>query len=487
MATGKTIKHILLTVMILLVALVVSNETQAAGFSKQKLAVLEFEQSGNLPKDIGKMVAEWLTTSLVETGRFDTIERSLLTKLIEEQKMSNSGLVDHTSAAQLGKMYGVKTVVTGTVMSFDNKIEINARIISVETGSILATEKVIGGSVSDLRSKVDEIADMINQAFPLYGYIVRRQGKTVTIDLGRVHGVKVGMKMLVYIKGEPIRSKTGEVIDEEIIEKGQIVIKEVKEKASIGEVTNEKEYNCVNELCQVRGLKKDEDERLETENRIQEQEEQKRRAEAIKQAETDRRLAEEARKKKEEELRARAAEEELRRKEAAIRAAEEEAARKAAEEAQRQKDLEEAKKAALEEARRKREAELLKRKKTEEELRKAREERERKELDDAITERRRALAKEREEREAKERQEAERAAAAERAEKERAVAAEKAEKERVAAAEKAARERKKSDDDWRERLRKAKERKAEAERKAAEEEKAKDKENNNINVILPSF
>ncbi|MCM0080383.1 hypothetical protein L4X63_02160 [Geomonas sp. Red32] len=484
--------------MILLVALVVSNETQAAGFSKQKLAVLEFEQSGNLPKDIGKMVAEWLTTSLVETGRFDTIERSLLTKLIEEQKMSSSGLVDHSSAAQLGKMYGVKTVVTGTVMSFDNKIEINARIISVETGSILATEKVIGGSVSDLRSKVDEIADMINQAFPLYGYIVRRQGKTVTIDLGRIHGVKVGMKMLVYIKGEPIRSKTGEVIDEEIIEKGQIVIKEVKEKASIGEVTNEKEYNCVNELCQIRGLKKDEDERLETENRIQEQEEQKRRAEALKQAEIDRRLAEEARKKKEEELRARAAEEELHRKEAAIRAAEEESARKAAEEAQRQKELEETKKAALEEARRKRDAELLKRKKTEEELRKAREEKERKELDDAITERRRALAKEREEREAKERQDAERAAAAERAdkdraaaaqraEKDRAAAAEKAEKERVAAAEKTARERRKSDDDWRERLRKAKERKAEDERKAAEEEKAKNKENNNMNVIVPSF
>ncbi|HEY6837251.1 MAG TPA: FlgO family outer membrane protein, partial [Geobacteraceae bacterium] len=107
-----------------------------ADFKKIKIAVLDFQQNGRFDTpDVGKMVAEWFTTSLVETGRFDIIERRLLQQLIEEQKIGTSGIIDPRSASQIGKVLGVKTVVTGTVQSFEGRLEVNARLISVETGS----------------------------------------------------------------------------------------------------------------------------------------------------------------------------------------------------------------------------------------------------------------------------------------------------------------------------------------------------------------
>jgi len=102
-----------------------------ADFKKTKIAVLDFQMQGEQTnsKDMGKIVAEWLITGLVETGRFDVIERRLLEKLLEEQKLGVTGAIDPNSAAQLGKVLGVKIIVSGTVTSLEGYTEINARLI----------------------------------------------------------------------------------------------------------------------------------------------------------------------------------------------------------------------------------------------------------------------------------------------------------------------------------------------------------------------
>jgi curli biogenesis system outer membrane secretion channel CsgG len=64
---------------------------------------------------MGKIVAERLITGLVETGRFAVIERLLLEKLPEEQRLGATGVIDPSSTAQLGKILGVKTIVARTV------------------------------------------------------------------------------------------------------------------------------------------------------------------------------------------------------------------------------------------------------------------------------------------------------------------------------------------------------------------------------------
>lgn len=212
-----------------------------ADFKKIKVAVLDFQTEGNFDdKDVGKIVAEWLTTGLVEAGRFEIVERRLLKKIIDEQKIGASGLVDRDSTARLGRVLGVQTVVSGTVIKLDNSVEINARLLNVETGTILAAEKIRSQRATDLSGMVSQITDKIILAFPLQGYVVQREGEKVIVDIGRQTGTRNGFRFIVFKEGKVIKHpKTGEVLDIETIDLGEIELQEVKERTSTARIINE--------------------------------------------------------------------------------------------------------------------------------------------------------------------------------------------------------------------------------------------------------
>jgi TolB-like protein len=220
----------------------------AADFKKTKIAVLDFQLQGMKQdsSDMGKIVAEWLITALVKEGRFDVIERRLLAKVIEEQKIGASGIVDESSASKLGKVLGAKIVITGSVMQFQNMMEVNARIIEVESSSIMAAESVKSTNAAKLEDLVVQMADRIIKDFPLEGYIVQRDNKSVIIDLGKRAGVKRGMRFIVYREGDVIKHpKTGEILDIERIETGSLEIQDVKTKMSNAVIVAEIAPNAI--------------------------------------------------------------------------------------------------------------------------------------------------------------------------------------------------------------------------------------------------
>ena len=235
--------------------LLLPPSSASAEFKKTKIAVLDFQLQGESfsSKDMGKIVAEWLITGLVETGRFDVIERRLLEKILEEQKLGVTGAIDPSSAAQLGKILGVKTIVSGTLTSLEGFIEINARLINVDTASIVAAEKVRASSASRLNDLVSQITEKIVLAFPLEGYVVQRTGKLVTLDLGKQVGARAGMRFIAFKEGRVIKHpKTGEVLDVETIEIGEIEITEVREKTAAGDVIKESAPEAVSYGTMVR-------------------------------------------------------------------------------------------------------------------------------------------------------------------------------------------------------------------------------------------
>jgi len=230
--------------LILLIAFLLIPVTVCAEFSKTKIAVLDFQLQGEqfANKDMGKIVAEWFITAMVREGRFDVIERRMLQKLLNEQKLTMSGVVDANSATQIGKLLGVKVIITGSLMNLRNSTGINARIIDVESASIIAAESVKGPATADLQDLVIEMSHKIMKNFPLEGYVVNRSGESVTLDLGFRTGVKNGMKFVVFKEGQVIKHpKTGEVLDVERIQTGIITITNVMQnicKATITEETS---------------------------------------------------------------------------------------------------------------------------------------------------------------------------------------------------------------------------------------------------------
>ena len=227
---------------IILVMTLLVVPAAAEDFKKNKIAVLDFQMQGKKYQnnDMGAIVAEWLITALVKEGRFEVVERRLLQKVLQEQQLAMSGVVDDSSIAELGQILGVKIIISGAVLHFQNIIEVNARIIDVSNGSIIAAESVKSSSAVGLENLVVQMAQIIIKDFPLEGYIVRRNGDKVSIDLGKRAGVKVGMRFMTYKEGNVIKHpKTGEVLDVEIIETGKLKITRVRNNLADAEIVEE--------------------------------------------------------------------------------------------------------------------------------------------------------------------------------------------------------------------------------------------------------
>jgi curli biogenesis system outer membrane secretion channel CsgG len=68
--------------------------------------------------DIGKGLADILTTVMLERNRYRLVERSLLEKVIGEQDLGAGGRVDPATASKIGKLIGADYLIMGKVTTF---------------------------------------------------------------------------------------------------------------------------------------------------------------------------------------------------------------------------------------------------------------------------------------------------------------------------------------------------------------------------------
>lgn len=114
----------------------------------KKIAVAGFSYSDGRDSRDGGVVAERITTELVKVNKFRVIERKEIEKVFVELKFQHSGAIDPDSAKEIGKMVGADWIVVGTLTELPNKqLELNARIVGVESGEILSASS--GGIEKD--------------------------------------------------------------------------------------------------------------------------------------------------------------------------------------------------------------------------------------------------------------------------------------------------------------------------------------------------
>jgi curli biogenesis system outer membrane secretion channel CsgG len=110
---------------------------------KWKIAVIEFSDINGQVSNLGKFISEELTTRLFSDGRFQMIERQLISKVLIEQKLSMTGLLDEKSTKKVGAILGVDFIVTGTIADLGTAFKINARTIAVDTGAVLSVASAV--------------------------------------------------------------------------------------------------------------------------------------------------------------------------------------------------------------------------------------------------------------------------------------------------------------------------------------------------------
>jgi curli biogenesis system outer membrane secretion channel CsgG len=69
-------------------------------------------------RDVGKGISDLVIDRLINDGTYRVIEREMINKIMQEQNFSNSDRVDANSAAKIGKILGVDTMIVGDITQF---------------------------------------------------------------------------------------------------------------------------------------------------------------------------------------------------------------------------------------------------------------------------------------------------------------------------------------------------------------------------------
>ncbi len=217
--------------------LIVGNKTVKLVGERMGIAVLPFENKG-ASKDLGEIVLDKMTTVLVNEHRFKVMERAQLNKILEEQKLGMSGILDAATAARIGKGIGVDAIVMGSVVLTQNgSVSIDARVIDTESARIIIARDAYAGSsdIQSVKNAVENLAHALVQDLPLVdGFVIQVNGEQIMLDKGLTSGLKPGMKCIIYREGKEIRHPiTGEILGRETKIIGTVLVNDAFEKYSI--------------------------------------------------------------------------------------------------------------------------------------------------------------------------------------------------------------------------------------------------------------
>jgi len=127
------------------------------------VAVLEFDTRGEGIENDGEQIQILVTAHLSADPTFRLVERKEIKKILDEQKISLSGLVDEKEAIQIGRLVGAKVIVLGRGFFVDGLYVVVAKIIGTETGRVFG-EIVQGQKNEGLPKLVSALAEKIGTA-----------------------------------------------------------------------------------------------------------------------------------------------------------------------------------------------------------------------------------------------------------------------------------------------------------------------------------
>ncbi|HAQ62039.1 TPA: hypothetical protein DCR49_08620 [Candidatus Delongbacteria bacterium] len=186
---------------------------------------------------ISSMILDKLITNLVKKRRFKVIEREFLDKIMNEQSLGMTGIVDEATAINAGKVIGAEAIIMGKQSELNGDLHISVRVIDVETSETITANEIVSEQ-DELERAMEKVAVMIINDMPLFeGTIIKIDPDQIYLDIGADLGVRKGTKFTLYRKGEEIKHpSTGEVLGYNVTPLGEAVTTNVQEKMSIAKI-----------------------------------------------------------------------------------------------------------------------------------------------------------------------------------------------------------------------------------------------------------
>jgi len=241
-----------------------------AAQDKKRMGVATFEDSAR--SGLADSMTNWLVSELMRNRNYELIERTSLGKVMQEQGLGMTGVLDQSNVAQVGKLAGLDYIVLGDVTeakagtttvrnsktgkethSTKFSVTANVKVVEVETGKIVLSEngEASRSSFTDrvIRSaSPEQFSDAAQEAVakaafkirgqiaPLEPAVIQVRAKELTLDLGREAGITEEERFLIIREGEPLLDRNGNLIGVDIIEIAHITITRVEATTSTAKI-----------------------------------------------------------------------------------------------------------------------------------------------------------------------------------------------------------------------------------------------------------
>ncbi|HPG39456.1 MAG TPA: PEGA domain-containing protein [bacterium] len=211
-------KHLLVFLLLLLVS---TTFAQIGG--RTQVAVMNLEASG-IEQSAIIALSDRLRMELLNTGRFDVMERNRMDTILKEQGLQQSGACNTTECVvEMGQILGVDRMISGSVGKVGRIYSLFVQMVDIETGRIMMSkvedcdcpiEDVYSKSVQNIALKmaglapgqmpdgeplpmvVDGKGDFYFNSEPPGAKILIDGKQTAVITPGYLEGVQAGMHII---------------------------------------------------------------------------------------------------------------------------------------------------------------------------------------------------------------------------------------------------------------------------------------------------
>ncbi|MDL2254848.1 CsgG/HfaB family protein [Bacteroidales bacterium OttesenSCG-928-J16] len=105
-------------------------------FSQEAKKVAVFDPVGTVDEGIKIIVREEISSVIVTSDGYTVLERSLIDKVLEENRFQMSGMVDDSQVGEIGKKMGANYVCVSSISSIGTNFYISCKLIDVNTARV---------------------------------------------------------------------------------------------------------------------------------------------------------------------------------------------------------------------------------------------------------------------------------------------------------------------------------------------------------------
>ncbi|MFA5857771.1 MAG: VWA domain-containing protein [Elusimicrobiota bacterium] len=128
-------------------------------------------------------VPSYIVTSLVGTKGINVIERDRFEKVLYEQKLELTGLIDPAAVSRIGQLLSADFLVTGGISISGNNLRLDIHIINVKTGEIVVAHKAYATGKDQVETVSGFLAKKVASAIvPSEETVVTQQPQVVNAD-----------------------------------------------------------------------------------------------------------------------------------------------------------------------------------------------------------------------------------------------------------------------------------------------------------------